>query len=77
MEVAVSMNLLEQVQRRAMMMIRGLKHLSYEGTLKFFSSEKRRVQGDLITAFQFLKKAYKEGLFIRACRTRTNGVDLH
>ncbi|KFZ46353.1 hypothetical protein N321_01309, partial [Antrostomus carolinensis] len=70
---------LVQVQRRATRMIQGLEHLSYEDRLRelgLFSLEKRRLHGDLIAAFQYLKGAYKkagEGLFLRAVNNKTRG----
>ncbi|KFV53866.1 hypothetical protein N328_11072, partial [Gavia stellata] len=72
-------DLLERVQRRTTKMIRGLEHLSYEDRLRelgLFSLKKRRLWGDLVAAFQYLKGVYEkagEGLFTRACSNRTRG----
>ena len=73
------MELLERIQRRITKMIRGLEYLSCEERLRelcFFSLEKRRLQGDLIVAFHYLKRAYKqegEQLFTRVDSDKTRG----
>jgi len=64
-------------------MIRGLEPLCCEERLRelgLFSLEKRRVWGDLILAFQYLKGAYKkdgDNLFSKACCDRTVGNSLN
>mgnify|MGYP001859419492 FL=1 len=77
-----NMNLLEEVQRRAKKIIKGLVHPSYEDRLRelsLFSLEKRRLVVDTIVDFQYLKKAAGERLFIMDSmdRTRDSGFTLN
>jgi len=75
---------LERVQRRAPKMSKGLGSLPYEERLRelgLFSPQKRRLRGDLITMFQYLKGGYKEcgdSLFTRSHmgKMRDNGYKL-
>lgn len=76
------LELLQWVWRKAMKIIRELKHIccvERQRELGLFNLDKRRLQEDFIAAFQYLKGMYKQGgdkRFMIAIRTGRNNLKL-
>ena len=76
-----TVDLLEYIQRKARKMIHRMEHLFHKDRLRelrLFSLQKRRLWGDLVVAFRYLKEGCKkEGdrLFSRVCYDRIREND--